>query len=263
MLTGSAPLYELVAHAATMPGFGTDAVTLPDAEVFQAMFEMHIGGRETSLPPGLHPTGAPTFVLQVWRCPESPWGSFSLAQGRVGARSGLRPRGHVQGCVCDNEAASAALRERWGFPVQSGSVTLHHHYDAVEAGASVDGDVVVSIRGRDPEPLGNGDIAYSSSVALAHTPRGLRLVQIEYDVAVTRAERLRPHLDAFDAVRFGMHSSVEPYYPVSASIALGAIELHRLRFVCCPDELAFTGTEAIGEERTATSRVPRLVVSDP
>jgi len=227
-----------------MAGFDTDAVTLPDAEVFQAMFEMHIGGRETSLPPGLHPTGAPTFVAQFWRCPDSPWGSFSLAQGRVGARSGLRPRGHVQGCVCDNEEASAALRARWGFPVQSGAVTLRHHYDSVEAVAGVDGPVV-SIRATDPEPLGNDDIAYSSSVALAHTPRGLRLVQIEYDVTVTRAERLTPHLDSFDAAGFGVHPAVEPYYPVSASIALGTIGLHRLRFVCRPEELAFTGTESI------------------
>ena len=145
--------------------------------------------------------------------------------------------------MCDNEEASGALRERWGFPVQSGAVTLRHHYDSVEAAAAVGDDVVISVRGRDPEPLGNDDIAYSSSVALAHTPRGLRLVQIEYDVAVTRAERLHPELEAFDAMRFGVHPTVEPYYPVSASFALGTIELHRLRFVCRPDELAFTGTE--------------------
>jgi Acetoacetate decarboxylase (ADC) len=245
MLTGSAPLYELVEHAATMPGFDTDALTLPNVEVFQAMFEMHIGAREASLPSGLHPTGAPTFIFQVWQCPESPWGPFSLAQGRVGSRSGLRPRGHIQGCVCDNEAASAALRARWGFPVQPGAVTLRHHYDAVDASAAVGGDVVVAIGGRDPEPLGNDDIAYSSSVALAHTPRGLRLVQIEYDVAVTRAERLRPVLEVFNAEGFGMHPTVKPYHPVSASFALGAIELHRLRFVCRPEELAFTGTEPV------------------
>ena len=120
MLTGSASADEFVAHAATMSGFDTDALTLPDAEVFQAMFEMRIGGRETSLPRGLHPTGAPTFIVQFWHCPESPWGPFSLAQGRVGSRSGLRPRGHVQGCVCDNDEASAALRARWGFPGASG-----------------------------------------------------------------------------------------------------------------------------------------------
>ena len=247
MLTGTASVDELVAHAATMTGFDTDALTLPHAEVFQAMFEMRIGGRQASLPPGLHPTGAPTLVAQVWRCPESPWGAFSLAQGRVGARSGLRPRGLVQGCVCDNDEALGALRARWGFPVQPGTVTLRHHYDAVEVAAVVDGQVVLAVRGSDPEPLGNDDIAYSSSVALAHTPRGLRLVQIEYDVAVTRAERVRPQLDEFDAAGFGVHPSVAPYHPVSASIALGTIELHRLRYVCRPDELAFTGTEPVEE----------------
>jgi hypothetical protein len=70
-------------------------------------------------------------------------------------------------------------------------------------------------------------------------------VQIEYDVAVARAERLRPVLQVFDAAGFGMHPTVKPYHPVSASFALGAIELHRLRFVCRPEELAFTGTESV------------------
>ena len=209
------------------------------------MFESRIGGREASLPPSLHPTGVPTFVAQIWRCPDSPWGAFSLAQGRVGARSGLRPRGHVQSSVCDNEDAAHALRERWGFPVRHGAVVLRRHYDSVEASVSIDGKAVVSIRGSDPEPLGTGDIAYSQTVALAHTPRGLRLVQIEYDVEVTRAERLRPHLDEFDGESFGMHPAVRPYFGVSSSMALGVIELHRLRFVCRPDELAFTGTETV------------------
>ena len=247
MLTGTAPLDELVAHAATMPGFSTQALTLPDAEVFQAMFESHIGGSEASLPPSLHPTAVPTLIVQVWRCPDTPWGPFALAQGRVGARSGLRPRGHVQACVCDNEDATRALRERWGLPVRSGVVSLRHHYDVVEASVVVDGNTVLSVRGNDSEPLGTGDIAYSQTVALANTPRGLRLVQIDCDIAVTRAERLRPHLDAFDAEGFGMHPTVQPYHAVSSSIALGAITLHRLRFVCRPEELAFSGTEPIDQ----------------
>ena len=248
MLTGCARLEELVAHAATMPDFDTEAVTLPGVEVFQALFEMRIGGREASLPASLHPTNAPTFVVQVWRCPESPWGSFMLAQGRVGARSGLRPRGHVQGCVCDNEHATAALRGRWGLPVQMGQVSLAHHYDEVDAAASVGGAVVAAVRGTEPEPLGTDDIAYSSAVTLAHTPRGLRLVQVDADVVVTRAERLRPRLDAFDATGFGVHPSVEPYHPVSASIALGTITVQRLRYLCRPDEVAFTGTEVVDRQ---------------
>jgi hypothetical protein len=243
MLTGTAPPSDFLAHAATMPDFDTEELTLPDVEVFQAMFEMRIASREASLPPSLHPSVIPTFVAQVWRCPDSPWGPFGLAQGRVGSRSGLRPRGHVQGCVCDNARATDALRTRWGFPAHEGAVVLHRHYDAVEASVTVGATTVLALRGSDPEPLAGSDIAYSGSVALAHTPRGLRLVQIDYDVAVDRAERLRPRLDAFDAAGFGVHESAAPYHPVSASIAVGAVTLHRLRFVCRPEEMAFTGTE--------------------
>src|SRR5262245_35635282 len=125
MLTGNAPVADFLAHAATMSSFDTDDVVVDDTEVFQAMFESHIGGRESSLPPSLQPTAVPTFVVQVWRCPDSPWGPFCLAQGRVGSRSGLRPRGHIQACVVDNEVAVHALRARWGFPARAGHVELH------------------------------------------------------------------------------------------------------------------------------------------
>ena len=229
-----------------LDGFDTDALTLPDAEVLQAIFEIRIDGRETSLPPGLHPTESRRrSSCSSGAAPTARGARSRSRRGGSGRAAGLRPRGFVQGCVCDNDEASAALRARWGFPVHPGTVTLRRHYDAVDAVASVDGHVVLSLRGKDPEPLGNGDVAYSSTVTLAHTPRGLRLVQVEYDVAVERAERLRPHLDEFDAAGFGVHPTVDPYHPVSASIALGTIELHRLRFVCRPDELAFTGTEPI------------------
>ena len=105
--------------------------------------------------------------------------------------------------------------------------------------------VILAIHGADPDPLDGADVQYSGSVALADTPRGLRLVQIEYDVTPSRAERVRPRLRAFDAVRFGVHPSVEPYYPVSASIVTATVSLQPLRFVSRPDELAFTGTEPV------------------
>jgi hypothetical protein len=248
MLTGKAPVADFLAHAATMTAFDTEELILDGVEVFQAMFEMHIASREASLPASLHPTAVPTLVVQVWRCEESPWGAFGLAQGRVGSRSGLRPRGHVQGCVCNSAAATEALRTRWGFPARSGAVELHRHYDAVEAAVTVGASTVLSLHGFDPEPLGHDDVAYSGSVALAHTPRGVRLVQIEYDVAVERVERVRPQLDEFDATGFGMHPTVDPYHPVSASIAVGSITLHRLRYVCRPDEMAFTGTEPVADQ---------------
>jgi hypothetical protein len=245
MLSGTADLDELVAGRATLPDFGTDAVTLPGAEVLQALFEIRIGGRQRSLPSGLHPTNPPTFVLQVWHCPESPWGPFRMAQARIGCRSGLRPRGFVQGCIVDNPVAVDALRSGWGLPARLGQVDLRRGYDVVVANAALDGAPVLAITAVDPEPLGADDVSYTTTVSLADTPRGLRLVQVDTHVAPTRAERLHPRLDAFSTTGW-VHESVDPYYPVSASIAVAEVTIERLRYVSKPDELAFTGTEPVG-----------------
>jgi hypothetical protein len=170
-----------------------------------------------------------------------------MAQARVGCRSGLRPRGLVHGCVVDaaTDAVAAALRDRWGFPAQPGTVALRRGYDRVTARVEIGGTTVLALDGVDPEPLAPGDVAYTTTVTLAHTPRGLRLVQVDTDVAATRAERLRPRLDVFTADGW-VHASVEPAHLVSASIAVGDVTLQRLRYVSRPDESAFTGTEPVG-----------------
>jgi len=245
MLTGTASIDELSAHISTLESFDTPGVSLRDVEVLQSLFEIRIGGRQACLPSGLHPTNPPTFIFQFWNCPDSEWGPFRLAQGRVGCRSGLRPRGLVQGCVCDNAAAVNALRTRWGLPARLGDVTFLRRYDAVTATARVDGVLVAALTARDAEPLGPDDVAYTTSVALAETPRGRRLVQIDTDLHVERAERVKPTLEAFDAPGW-VHASVQPYHAVSASIAVATIDIRPLRFVSKADELAFSGTESVG-----------------
>jgi hypothetical protein len=247
MLSGTATVEELLAHAATMPGFTTEACTLPGAQVFQAVYETAVAGRQSSLPPGLHPTNPPSLVLQGWHCPESPWGAFSLAQGRVGCRSGLRPRGFVQACVVDNATAAEALRTRWGLPARVGAVHLDAGYHDTYLSVQVDGQVVLDMRALDPVPLGTDDVAFTTSLALAHTPRGPRLIQVDTDLVAEREERLVACPPALDAVGFGLHPSVVVTHPVSASLSRGELTLQALRYVCRPDELAFTGTESTRE----------------
>jgi hypothetical protein len=245
VLTGTGDPGALVIGRAALDGFDTEALVLPGVELVQALCEIRVTGRQASLPAGLHPTNPPTCVLQVWRCPDSPFGPFRMAQARVGCRSGLRPRGLVQGCVVDGPAAAIeALRRRWGFPAQAGAVSLRRGYDGVTAAVALGGRTVLALTGLDPVPLGPDDVAYTTTVTLADTPRGLRLVQVDTDVAPTRAERLRPRLDAF-ATAGWVHDSVEPSHPVSASIAVAEVTLQRLRYVSLPDELAFTGTEPV------------------
>jgi len=246
MLSGTAPLAELLEHSATMAAFDTAPETFADAIVFQAMFEIGAIGRQTSLPGGLHPTNPPTMVVQSWRCPHSAWGAFSLLQLRVGCRSGLRPRGMVQVCIIDNAAAAEALRARWGFPTQVGEVHLDVNYHRVALVASIGDQTVCEINAVDPVPLGPDDVSFATTVALAHTPRGDRLVQIDTDLVVTRAERLRLLPFCGDARSTGLHHAVVAQTPVAASVSRGAMTLQALRFVNRPEDMAFTGTERVG-----------------
>ena len=251
MLSGTATVEEFMARAATMADFATEACALPGAQVLQLMFETAVGGRQTSLPAGLHPTNPPSMVVQAWHCPESPWGEFSLAMARVQCRSGLRPRGFVQGCVVDNADAAVALGARWGFPASVGAVALDVGYHDTQLTVELDGPsgaaCVFAGRALDPIPLGTADVAFSTTLTLAHTPRGPRLVQVDTDLACDRAERLVACAPVIDAAGFGLHPSVVVTHPVSASLSRGTLTLQPLRYVCRPEELAFTGTESTSD----------------
>jgi hypothetical protein len=244
MLIGSSDVRDLVPDPPTLDAFATEPVTFPGATVLQLISEIQIGGRESSLPPGLHPTNPPSVVFQFWDCPESPWGPFRLAQGRVACRSGLRPRGFVQSCVSDNAAAAEALRSKWGFPVVAGEVFVDRGYDRVRAEVATGGRTVLAVTCRDPDPLGTSDIAFTTTVALAQTPRGLRLVQIDCDYAAHRAERVRPGVDTFEQGAW-LPDSIALTWPISAAVAIADITLQPHRYVSKPDELAFTATETL------------------
>ncbi|HWE55238.1 MAG TPA: hypothetical protein VG435_06970 [Acidimicrobiales bacterium] len=240
MLSGAASLDELAQAAPTMPSLDTGAVTLVQAEVLQASFEMAYASREITLPPGLHPTTPPLMVVLAWSMADSPWGSFAMAQTRVSCRSGVRPRGFVTGCVTTTEAAATALSERWGLPARVGRVSLVRRFDAVELSV---GDSL-ALTGLDPDPLGAGDVQYTVTATLAHTPKGLRLVQVEPDYELRRVERVRPRLDRFDAGAWGS-PDLTPRHPVTATIAVGDITVPALRFLSRPDVMAFEGTETV------------------
>jgi hypothetical protein len=244
MLTGDAAVDALAANAATVKSWDAAAVTMDGAELVQAMFELRTAARQAVLPPALHPTNPPTLVFQAWRCPESPWGAFELAQVRVQCRSGLRPRGFVMGAVTDNADAADGLAAGWGFAATIGEVRLRRFYDETTVEVVVGGATILHLTGHDPDPLGPDDVGYSSTLNLAHTPNGLRLVQLDMGAEPERVERLRPVLGAFDATAWGS-PRLDPWYPVSASVAVGRMTLPPVRFCCRPDVLAFEGTETV------------------
>ena len=244
MITGTAPLDELKARRPRLASFAAAPVALPGTEIVQAMFEMPSSARECIVPAGLHPTIPPALVLHAWRCPESPWGAFSLVQTRAQTRSGVRPRGFVTGAACDNPRAAEALSSGFGYPALAAEIRWQRAYDSVRLEVARGGETILAFEGADPDPLAAGDVQFSGTLNLADTPRGWRLVQVDPEFKPSRAERLRPKLSAFTPAAWG-DPRLDPYYPVSASITLADVTIPALRFVCRPEELAFTGTEKV------------------
>lgn len=244
MLQGTADPNQLARRVPALSRLDTEPLVLEEVETFQLLSEIDTGTVASLLPPGLHPTLPGVVNWSVQRVGTSPWGEFHLAQTRIECRSGLRPRVYLVSAVCDSVPAAAALAERWGYTVATGSVDLDRHYDRIDARVAIAGTTILSLVLHDPEPLRPGDVQYMASMNLARTPRGLRLVQVDPDFEVVRAERGRPEILAFDAAAWGS-ADLRPVYPISASLTVGRMTLPRLRFLCQPDRLAFDGTERV------------------
>ena len=246
MLVGTADPEVLAEGAPKLDGFGGEPLVLAHVETLQIVYEIERDGADALLPPGLHPTLPPLATWLVQRMPESPWGAFQLAQLRIECRSGLRPRGFLRAGVIDNPRAAAALAARWGYRLRAGGIRLARGYDRISAGVSLAGDdeSILEVALQDPMPLRPEDAYVVASMHLAHTPRGLRLLQVDPGFEVERAERGRPRIAHFAAGAW-QSDGVRPSHPVSALFCVASVTLPALRYVCRPDVLAFTGTERV------------------
>jgi len=244
MLVGTADPEVLAQGAPTLTDFDTEPLTLIGVETLQILSEIEREGADALLPPGLHPTLPPIATWLVQRVPESPWGSFHLAQCRIECRSGLRPRGFLRSGVIDNPNAAAELGARWGYRLRPGEIRLDRGYDRIAASVSLGDQSILDAVLQDPTPLRPEDAYTVSSVHLAHTPRGLRLLQVDPQFEVERAERGQPLIRHFDASAW-RSQGVQPSYPVSALFTLARMTLPGLRYVCRPEVLAFEGTERV------------------
>ena len=250
MISGTASVDELAAGAPEIAAFGTDSIRLGGVTGLSLVAELRRSAREAVLPPGLHPIVPPAMSLLAWDVLESPWGAFSAAFVRVVCRSGARARTFCVGAAVSTDDAVAGLRSQFGFPAQRAHVALRRHYDGVDLTvapadrASNGTGPMLELSALDPDPLSVGDLQHVGSMNLAHTPLGLRLVQVETHHEPSRVERLAARIDAFDAAAWGQ-SLLDPYWVVSCSVSLEDVEIPAIRFVCDPALPAAEGTERV------------------
>lgn len=244
MLVGTGDPRALEKDAPTLARFDAAGLELRDCVFLQALSEIAAEPMCAMLPPALHPTLPPVIGFGALDVPDSEWGPFRLAQLRIECRSGLRPRGLLVGAVVDNEAARRGLAERFGFKALAGVVELARAYDATRLRVVRGSAVWLSLAIRAPQRLGVADTQFVSSLHPAHTPRGFRLVQVDVEHAVTRAERGPIEIEAFDAAAWG-EASIRPTYPLPGVVGRADVSIRPIRYACRADVLAFDGTESV------------------
>jgi hypothetical protein len=245
MLLGTADVAQLAHDAPKVAEFSAQELVLEDVTCLQLTAELPNSAREALLPPGLHPTITAALSLQVFAVRRSAWGAFNLALVRVSCRSGVRARGFTVAAIADSAAAAGALRNQLGFPVNPGNVVLRHGYDGVDLQVSREGKRIAALKAVNPEPLSASDVQFTGTLNLAHTPLGLRLLQVESHCQPSQVERLEPGRLHFDGAGWG-EARLQPSMVIACAVVVAPQWVFPpLRFVCKADELAFTGTETI------------------
>lgn len=256
MLCGNADIETLAVDAARVPAFFAETISLEDVVCFQMTAEMKNSARESQLPAGLHPTVPAALSVQAFSVGNSPWGSFHFVTVRVSCRSGVRARGFTRAVVVSTEEACEGLRTLLGFPARTGQIHFRHGYDGVSVRVeSAAGERLLGIEAIDPEPMAVQDVQYTGTLNLAETPNGLRLMQVEMLSEARQVERVKARLESFQSTAWGSELLV-PTRVIAATVARLSIEFPPIRFVCKPDELAFTGTEAVSTGSGGTGSGP-------
>jgi hypothetical protein len=224
-----------------------------DVDILQVLYEVRVDDRESLVPPALNPTIPPVISFLIYRAKESTFGPFALAQLRLTARSGVRPRAYLVSARCDNEALSTLLSSSWGFRLAPGAITLRRFHDRVDCTVRDTGGSrsILSVSLVDPVPVTGHDVQYPPGMHLARIEReGVsvpRIIQVDSEYVFRRADRGRPELTAFDPAAWGDERLV-PDLAVSASFAACDMTIANVRYICNPDIPAAEGTEKVSDK---------------
>jgi hypothetical protein len=230
-----------------MPRLDTQPAELTQCHVLQVMYETRTGDVLRLLPPALHPTIPPIISVVGYSCESSEFGPFTLAQLRVHGRAGARGRALLASSVIDSVLAADALRARWGYNCAVGPVEYRSYQDRIDLRVG-DGPTAFAAALEAPEPIAPGEVQYTVNVHVADTPAGRRLVQVDPEYTLHRADRGRPRLDSLNPDAWNM-PGLAVTIPVSASRTVADVLLPKLRYLMVPDLPAVQGTEVIAELR--------------
>jgi hypothetical protein len=185
-------------------GDRTDGALIEGVEVLHVFTEAPGDAVRAALPPTLHLTIPGCLYATFLRAHVSPWGSFELAEIRVGARLREKPRSLLVAAAIDNPDAAAALAAGWGYRCLPAQVSLRRFYERVAGRVVAGGRTVLEVALRDPEPIPGATLQYGPLANVASTKDGPRVVLVDPVLEFgDEQERGRPEVQDFDAAWWG------------------------------------------------------------
>jgi hypothetical protein len=249
-LAGSLDIRPLIDGAPEVV-LGDHQLQFDDVDILQVLYEIRVDDREALVPPALNPTIPPVISFLVYRAKDSAFGPFALAQLRLTARAGVRPRAYLISARCDNPELAAVLAGSYGYRVTPGTIDLHRFHDRIDCTVRQDGQTILDVSLVDPVPVTGHDVQYPPGMHLARISQdGIskpRIVQVDSEYEFRRADRGVPALAHFDPEAWG-DARLVPYLPVSASFAACDVSITNVRYVCNPDIPASEGTEKVSDK---------------
>ena len=236
-----------------MPDLDTTAWDLPGAQLLYLALEVEAGVVDALLPEALHPAVPRYVTVLVTQYPESPIGPFRLAQLRLMGRAGVHPRGYVVHAYTNHQGATAELRQRWGFPVETADdIRLRVHHDRIVATVDRGGQSLLDCALTHYEVVAGTDINYISSVHLARVSggehAGPQLVQVDPRYTIHKAERGRPELSSLDEESWQVQG-FRVVHPIIGTFTTVDTDLPRIRFIMDPEKPVIHGTTRVREAR--------------
>ena len=251
-LYGTLDLTRSPAALPTLANLDTEAWILPKAEMLQLLIEVPRASTDGLLPKAMHPALPSYVIIAVTRYPESPVGPFNLAVLRLGSRAGAHPRGFLLGAIASSERAAKELRERWGFPVESGEVKFLRRHDRVMGTVKKNDKTIFDGALVNPQPVAGSDVQYINWVTAANAPLDGQtqpiLIQVDPKYTLYRADRGTPQVSTFDAAAWNA-PGLQLADPIVATCCTVDTDLPRIRFVMDPLKPVFQGTRRIRESR--------------
>jgi hypothetical protein len=222
---------------------------MPGASMLQLTFEIQEGPADTLIAPALHPSIPPYAAFNILRAPESPVGPFALAELRVVARAGIRPRGYLVSSFASSGRAATALTEQWGFGAEVADVSLQSRHDRWVGHIERDGDPLLHIELEDPEPVAPGDVPLVASLHLVRARSDTDedealILQLDRGYEIARADRGRPELLEFDTAALRAEGLV-PTDPMVAVALEADVDFSPFRFAMSPTLPAVQGTRRV------------------